>query len=935
MPRSAGAVRISFEAGTANFVADVTKAKSTVKDFGAGTRSAMVEANASVRILEGNMGSSTRVLSRFLVETLKLGPALKLAFPVAGAIFLADTVLQVSQRVRDFFKEIRNAPLEMDKAFRQAGAPMRAANDELELSTAKLENQLAKLEGRRQNVLKEVLLEAAKAADKLADSLLKDLDAIDKILKEKKVGVMRNLLGEAKIDDLDKVVDKLDSALFTLTEQFQEKYAKARAVGGKKGLDEIHALEVEENTRRSNLYEAALKDLKEIGGTVPTRAFMAGFSGSFHAQVLPKEDTTVRDKAIRDIERIWNEDLRAIKLTPLNEAAKAKVDEAAANKEAEKLTRPFTDKLKELEDHLAEAKSKLGAIGAGPEAEATMRAFKLAQESIRGVNKALEEYHLSLTLGQMAQIQNVAAATAAVEVETEWRSHLEDVTVKIKDQIRAQEMLTTAVGRGHAAVRAANVEAEVMKERGKLYGLGGEAGRAAEEELRVRLTAAALAKEQTAAAETNQTLGYQIGLANRLAEAHALGAAEIERINALEIIRAGIVRGASGLEIAQEVSKYYADRRSQAAADLATLHAEIAGNEKLAEAQLKGVEALRLQREENIRAEMVRLHPDTDVEAVRRKQEQEHQLITVGEVLRRTYNDQLEELQLQLKTLDDLIVKHGATLGLLAARKTLEDEILHTQAEQALKVGTLKDGLHAFFLDMKAQAKEPGQILYESMTSAIDQVSDEFSKLVTHQKTSFGKMFLGLGQQMVKESFKAEIQMELGKLGEKIFHKDITGRPVTFRPGDPGHVVVDNLPGGPGGSPGGGGGVGPGSGRGGGWGTIFGGATSNPYIFNFGGGRALGGDVAGGMGMAYEVGERGREWFFPGMSGAMLGAWAGRSGGGPGGGSGAFYHIDMRGATANPIEIDRRLHAALTAIHGSAVATSVQATADRMRRVPG
>ena len=73
-------------------------------------------------------------------------------------------------------------------AFRTLNDPLKSLNDSLELTNAKLENSIAKLEGRRQNNLKIALLEARDAADKLSDSLAKDLAGLQKVLKENEIG---------------------------------------------------------------------------------------------------------------------------------------------------------------------------------------------------------------------------------------------------------------------------------------------------------------------------------------------------------------------------------------------------------------------------------------------------------------------------------------------------------------------------------------------------------------------------------------------------------------------------------------------------------------------------------------------------------------------------------------------------------------------------
>src|SRR5258708_5323076 len=204
MARRVSTISINLSAGTGEFVADMDKAKAKVREFGGHTVSSMQASSAAIRELEGNFTNNIRAVERFMATTLQLGPALQKAFPVIGAIAFAGLVVEMGTKVYEFFKQLQEAPERMAAAFRELNAPLRATNDELRVANDRLQNDIARLEGRRQNTLKLALDEATLAADKLASSLEKDLAALNRVLSQQNVSAWSLLLGKAPTTDITK-----------------------------------------------------------------------------------------------------------------------------------------------------------------------------------------------------------------------------------------------------------------------------------------------------------------------------------------------------------------------------------------------------------------------------------------------------------------------------------------------------------------------------------------------------------------------------------------------------------------------------------------------------------------------------------------------------------------------------------------------------------
>jgi len=188
MARRAAGIKVDFQAGTGTFLADVDKAKAKVIEFNSASASSMRENAAVVRAFSGDLKGSNRELAMILTNSLGLGPVLTAAFKVAGPAILAVSVVDLGIKVKKAFDDIRELPEKITGAFRTLSNSLRASNDELSLSNAKIENEIAKLEKKPENKLAEALEEARVEADRLADSLDRDLSALNKALKENEPG---------------------------------------------------------------------------------------------------------------------------------------------------------------------------------------------------------------------------------------------------------------------------------------------------------------------------------------------------------------------------------------------------------------------------------------------------------------------------------------------------------------------------------------------------------------------------------------------------------------------------------------------------------------------------------------------------------------------------------------------------------------------------
>ena len=76
MPIKAGQIVIDVTAGTAQFVADMKKAKGTIREFGAAGVGEPKAISAAMKTLEGNFTNNKRVADAFLATIPGIGNAL-------------------------------------------------------------------------------------------------------------------------------------------------------------------------------------------------------------------------------------------------------------------------------------------------------------------------------------------------------------------------------------------------------------------------------------------------------------------------------------------------------------------------------------------------------------------------------------------------------------------------------------------------------------------------------------------------------------------------------------------------------------------------------------------------------------------------------------------------------------------------------------------
>lgn len=664
--KKVGVISINLTAGTVTFISELDRANAKVTDFtGKATRSfqemgshsvsSMQATSGGLRLLEGNFTNNIRASERFLATTLGLGPVLQSAFPLIGGLAFGGLLVDLGSKAYEFFKKMETAPERVAGAFRELNAPMRTANDELRVGIDRLQMEIDKLQGHHTNTLALSLDEARLAADRLFDSIQKDISGLNKLLQTNATSFMDRLLGMASDVDLKRLMggqSGMGGVGLDLSKAIAEGNNDIDKAVASKDPKAVEAAREEAAAKANGILAAALakvNDQLKIHRQLQQEDKAAGRSVGDVVGLGPSAKFWIQDYGTpRDTGRTLSQDGRSVvqggsgptvrmvqneqdlieklegsKLTleqtqqhiPLMlttadmTAQQEKLQSDAGNA---KMDRPFEDRIKAMKAQLAELQAKLASVGQTDAFKALTEGKADAVKVIEEVNKALERYHAALSPAQKAEITDLAVKEKQVEVETAYQTKLDATTRAVRERIAAAEMLTAAVGKGYEAVKAASVETQLMTERGREYippaqekqllteGKTGDTDhdalvqRASDQSAqRSDIATEKEAQHGLQVSETVDKLKQQIAVEQAVLDIQERGASAIAATRVAYEAYAMVLAGASQQEIADMIRLSDIRHASDLKKELIGLNEKLATTEAITAAELQGAEAVR------------------------------------------------------------------------------------------------------------------------------------------------------------------------------------------------------------------------------------------------------------------------------------------------------------------------------------------------------
>jgi hypothetical protein len=804
MSKKAGVIQINLNAGTAQFVVDMEKANAKLQQFGKGGQqagahmvSSMSASSAAIRTLEGNFTNNIRAAERFIGILPGMGKLLQAAFPVVGAIAFGGVLFEMGKKAVEFFETLRDGPDKSRAAFASLTGSIRLANDELQLANDRLANDIARMEGRHENTLKLALDEARISADRLAEALEKDLQSLRKVMAENEISkfkglftgqasttdMMQNLFGTSGFGGFDgKVRDLTEQGRQSVATATNEADANNARMVTRNALEAEYGNKIKESSKwLSDLLEkqkqhdnptTTIKGQIINGVQLPDAVLRGG------VPTVPDQSEAIRQARSAQTSLLEMRRRAVLEFENVGLTGKKQQDEAA--QEAAKLTKPYRDKLKELDEQLQETGLKMTALGKDHGEQTEIAAKITALREVSKLNKQIPDLKPKLNAAQVKAITVAELRDIQQADELARQERMQASAEEIHTRILGLQQVAEAIGKGYELSKKARVEAMVIAKMGRDY----EDPAFAKDATANRKNFGRLVdnEDKNTIDLAVDKLGNQIELEKSLAEVQDQGADAIRRVTLAYKLRDMSANDANKSRVASEVALFNAQRANNEAAGLAGINLRIQETQRLTAAQMESAESVRQLNLELKYEGMLRGGSSKTEVAAQRREDSLDYYRQVAEEANRTgmeLKNHLASLNQQITALKTIRAQQGSSLEIEISLRRLENDRLHIMAEQALATGRARDGLRAFFLDMQQQSKRSGDILYEALHSALDGISTNFVKLITGQKSAFGEMFRGIGDQILTSIVKKGAQAGLKKLDD-ILGKTSIGQKLGF-----------------------------------------------------------------------------------------------------------------------------------------------------------
>ena len=233
---------VDLVARTAAFKAALQDATNDTKKFSAETRAQMNEAKASMALLGEEIGVRLpRHLRTFVAGLPGVASAMSAAFNAVAVFALIDIVWKAGEKIVEFAEKNEGAAQKNAEAWNKQHDAIALTTQEVELSTIKLENHIAKLEHKPENKLAEAIAETAVATARLDEKLQAAIKDSEELLKSQSAGL------------LDKIFDRAAGNGYEQTMMEQHKLHMAEAVTMQDKLNESVSFHNSLITRQNEL----------------------------------------------------------------------------------------------------------------------------------------------------------------------------------------------------------------------------------------------------------------------------------------------------------------------------------------------------------------------------------------------------------------------------------------------------------------------------------------------------------------------------------------------------------------------------------------------------------------------------------------------------------------------------------------------------------
>jgi hypothetical protein len=533
-----GSLQINIDGNTASFTDAMTKAEAKAKASAAEIKRAIQqeikESNASLALMGEEFGVHLPRHVRTFVSSLPgISKAMATAFTGLAVVAIGDALVKAGEKAFQLaaaLSKLSDAAKKNADQWRGLQLQQQQSNDQLDLTNAKLEVEIAKLEHKPVNSLKVSIDEARVAADQLAASLHKGVEEEIKLLKEQEPNwFVRFLTGQSGTGDIQKLLDEHSREMSTI------------AAGG-------------------NLGESHDVGATQTNTTLALRAQQLTVIAQLQKQIA---DANVRNQsALTDEE---GRKIGTVDTAPL-QAVLAAEQQKLVYIDAEIKRAALTAKVNDLRDkntNVAPVSPVTGALAmAQAQYDNSLKMLAVSRETslerqkqlaldkadleIARLQKEIAEHNAkggkqlpAMSAGDQQKLRDTFVSSEMNAQATKLNETLADGTRTITLRTAQENALAMAIRQGAEAVQQANAQAQAENELKNLDASAAEIAARAEE-----ILAEAKAKAHVAATQSIQDKSYELEAQRRLTAAYLQGV-EATRLAELQNKIAAINRSAA------------------------------------------------------------------------------------------------------------------------------------------------------------------------------------------------------------------------------------------------------------------------------------------------------------------------------------------------------------------------------------------------------
>jgi hypothetical protein len=479
-----------------------------------GTVSAGRAAGGAMHEIEGKL--PTRAFEAFIVDTLRLGPIIQAAFPLIGLIAFIDVAKEGIEKIHSMSEAAEHAAEEIRRSWDKVNTSLAHSSNEVDAQIDKTIEETDKLLGHRgQNILREQFDDARVAADKLGESILKDLEDYEKLIerKENKIGFWNSLFtGKAETKKSEDLLQTVHDNLQKTSDEYDALVSRSGETGNGHYLQEaqeariIHLQSVyDDATKRIN---AALSESENAQKTFEGSGKTVGKDQTANINLLAAALRNLAEQQ-RNIGTRYAEDSAKSKNAVVTRAHSNEDEDSKLRLGREKLTSQAAALARELQQtlqreadaelQLAQAKenAELAIIKAGNQAQLQL----LESQHAAGIVGFEEYYARRLELTQ-------SAIDKEIDVERTKRDQIQQQIGQINDPNGAEKQ------------RIAALQRQVVEEQAQIARLG-KGGGSQEQQRSIELQQKLIADQAKAAEEEVQNKIRVDGLQKELVASQA------------------------------------------------------------------------------------------------------------------------------------------------------------------------------------------------------------------------------------------------------------------------------------------------------------------------------------------------------------------------------------------------------------------------------